>query len=219
MRKFSLLACLALVVLSSCRKDLEYDAGLPIHSDGKSQVIITGDSVLNANTRATDGRIEFAGGYATGAGLYDGADNAIVQAVPYDGYQLVEFTGGSVDGNPNEFSGGNQYAFNIRYTDWKFEVTFKKEYQISVSVDGVGGIVSGGGTYLDGKTCTLTAIADDGYVFDGWYENSSRVSTSSTYNFTTSSDRTITCFSYAAKIPIKNKIIEKSFICFCFVNV
>ena len=88
--------------------------------------------------------MEFTGGYATGAGLYDGEDDATVAAVPYSGYQLVSFTGGPVGGSSSQFSGKNQYSFNIQLRDWKFTVSFKKEYTVTVSA-GTGGTVSGGG--------------------------------------------------------------------------
>lgn len=167
---------------------LEQAVQRPVVPEGKSLVTITGEG-MKAATKSTASRVEFEGGYATGAGLYDGADNAVVEAVPYAGYQLVEFTGGSVDGNPNEFSGGSQYAFNIKYTDWKFEVTFKKEYTITVKAE-AGGTVKGGGTVLDGESCTVTATPNDGYTFAGWYEGSNKVSSDANYTFTVSSNRT-----------------------------
>ena len=132
------------------------------------------------------------GGYATGAGLYDGEDDATVAAVPYSGYQLVSFTGGPVGGSSSQFSGKNQYSFNIQLRDWKFTVSFKKEYTVTVSA-GTGGTVSGGGKVLDGSSCTVTARANSGYSFDGWYEGSSKVSSSASYTFTVSSNRTL-CF-------------------------
>ena len=129
-------------------------------------------------------------GYATGAGLYDGDARASVTAVPYSGYQLASFTGGPVGGNTNQFSGSNQYNFDIDKQDWKFTVSFKKEYTVTVSA-GTGGTVSGGGKVLDGSSCTVTARANSGYSFDGWYEGSSKVSSSASYTFTVSSNRTL----------------------------
>ena len=115
-----------------------------------------------------------------------------VAAVPYSGYQLVSFTGGPVGGSSSQFSGKNQYSFNIQLRDWKFTVSFKKEYTVTVSA-GTGGTVSGGGKVLDGSSCTVTARANSGYSFDGWYEGSSKVSSSASYTFTVSSNRTL-CF-------------------------
>ncbi|WP_420022304.1 InlB B-repeat-containing protein, partial [Bacteroides uniformis] len=44
-----------------------------------------------------------------------------------------------------------------------------------------------------GSSCTVTARANSGYSFDGWYEGSSKVSSSASYTFTVSSNRTL-CF-------------------------
>ena len=157
----------------------------------QSSVIIEGEDGdgQGATTRAGS-RVEFTGGYATGAGLYDGEDDATVAAVPYSGYQLASFTGGPAGGSSSQFSGKNQYSFNIQLRDWKFKVSFKKEFTVTVSA-GTGGTVSGGGKVLDGSSCTVTASANSGYSFDGWYEGSSKVSSSSSYTFTVSSNRTL----------------------------
>lgn len=155
----------------------------------QASITITGDNIVS--TRASsNGRVEFTGGYATGAGLYDGKAQAVVEATPYSGYQLKSFIGGPVGGNTNQFSGGNRYDFPIQSQDWKFSVTFKKEFKISISA-GTGGTVQGGGTVLEDESCTVTAYPDQGYSFDGWYEGTSKVSLSESYTFTVSSNRTI----------------------------
>ena len=52
-----------------------------------------------------------------------------------------------------------------------------------------GGAVSGDGAYESGAECTLTATANDGYVFVNWTENDEEVSTDATYIFTVDADR------------------------------
>ena len=190
MKKLNLISLLLVLLIVSCGKEelIEKEVQRPVVPGKQSSVVITGDSLL-PDTRATSGRVEFVGGYATGAGLYDGEATAQVQAVPYSGYQLTSFTGGPVDGGSNQFSGSNKYSFKIQKRDWKFSVTFKKEYTISVSAS-AGGTVSGGGTILEGTSCTVTARANSGYLFDGWYVESSKVSSSASYTFTVSSNRT-----------------------------
>ena len=54
-----------------------------------------------------------------------------------------------------------------------------------------GGVVSGGGKYLKGKTGVVTASANEGYVFSNWTENGTQVSTSVSYSFTVDVDRTL----------------------------
>jgi hypothetical protein len=54
-----------------------------------------------------------------------------------------------------------------------------------------GGTTSGGGTYHNGQSCTVAAIANNGYAFSNWSENGSPVSTNSSYTFTLSGNRTL----------------------------
>lgn len=52
-----------------------------------------------------------------------------------------------------------------------------------------GGTVTGNGFYQQGETCTLNAIANNGYTFLKWTENGITVSADANYTFTVSSDR------------------------------
>ena len=54
-----------------------------------------------------------------------------------------------------------------------------------------GGTVTGGGTYQEGQSCTVTATANTGYSFASWTENGSVVSTDATYSFTVEADRVL----------------------------
>lgn len=55
-----------------------------------------------------------------------------------------------------------------------------------------GGTVSGGGTFAENTDVTVTASAADGYHFKAWQENGQQVSTSASYTFTLTGDRTLT---------------------------
>ena len=55
-----------------------------------------------------------------------------------------------------------------------------------------GGTVSGGGTYEQGTTCTLTATPAEGYEFVNWKENNTVVSEEATYSFIVEGNRTLT---------------------------
>lgn len=195
MKKLRIIYALFALLAVSCGRDelVENEVQRPVVPGKHSSVVIEGEEGdgQDATTRAGS-RVEFTGGYATGAGLYDGYAFASVAAVAYSGYQLVSFTGGPVGGNSNHFSGSDQYSFDIDFQDWKFKVSFKKEYTITVSA-GSGGSVSGSGIVVEGSTCTVTATANSGYSFDGWYEGSTKVSSSASYTFTVSSNRTF-CF-------------------------
>lgn len=73
--------------------------------------------------------------------------------------------------------------------DWKFNVSFKKEYSITLIAES-GGQVTGGGVKVEGDVCTVTASHFMGNQFDGWYEGANLVSSSDRYSFTVSSNRT-----------------------------
>lgn len=65
-------------------------------------------------------------------------------------------------------------------------------HEIAVSANpSEGGTVAGGGTYVQGVSCTLTATFNSGYVFVNWTENGIPVSTNATYTFTVTEDRTL----------------------------
>ena len=72
-----------------------------------------------------------------------------------------------------------------------------KQYQITVNITKTGnspntpGTVSGAGTYNCGSSATLVATPATGFSFTGWYEGTTQVSTSATYTFTVSGNRTL----------------------------
>ena len=65
-------------------------------------------------------------------------------------------------------------------------------YTISVSANPTnGGTVTGGGTYNQGQSCTVSATANSGFTFTNWTENGSVVSTQANYTFTVTGNRTL----------------------------
>lgn len=66
-------------------------------------------------------------------------------------------------------------------------------YTIRADVTPAGaGSVSGGGSYTEGTSVTLTATANSGYRFVGWMEGDQTVSTDTTYAFPANSNRSLT---------------------------
>jgi hypothetical protein len=59
------------------------------------------------------------------------------------------------------------------------------------SSPGSGGLIIGGGGYSTGLTATLSAAANLGYAFLNWTEGGTIISTSPTFSFVTSADRTL----------------------------
>ena len=65
-------------------------------------------------------------------------------------------------------------------------------YNITVSANPTnGGTVSGGGTYQQGQSCTVSATANSGFTFTNWTENGNVVSTQANYTFTVTGNRTL----------------------------
>ena len=178
-----LLMSVALILVTSCSKEdaVEREAEIP---EGKipvkTEVIV--DGVLQTNTRAST-----EAGYTTGDGLYDITDRVTVAAFANDGYELAAF----YDKKAPSTNLGASHTFDV-LEPRTFKAEFARKYTITVSASPMaGGTVSGGGKFRSGKTCTLTAAANAGYSFDGWYEGSTKLSSSASYSFTVSSNRTI----------------------------
>ena len=129
------------------------------------------------------------GGSVTGGGTYNQGQSCTVHATANSGYTFVNWT-----------ENGTQVSTNANYT---FTVTGNRnlvanfqaqpqQYTISVSANpSNGGIVSGGGTYNQGQSCTVSATANSGYTFVNWTENGTQVSTNANYTFTVTSNRNL----------------------------
>jgi hypothetical protein len=67
-----------------------------------------------------------------------------------------------------------------------------KEYTIKISASpNADGTVSGGGTFVQGTSETVTATPNSGHTFVHWTENGKVVSTSASYTFTLNSNVTL----------------------------
>ncbi|HIV00205.1 MAG TPA: InlB B-repeat-containing protein, partial [Candidatus Stercoripulliclostridium merdipullorum] len=57
-----------------------------------------------------------------------------------------------------------------------------RQYNLTV-ISGAGGSADGAGEYLYNETATVSAVADTGYHFEGWYEGDRKVSGDTVYSF------------------------------------
>jgi hypothetical protein len=130
-----------------------------------------------------------AGGTVSGGGNYPGGSNATVMAVESPGYVFTGWKNGST-----------LASTSLSYT---FPVTTNNSLVANFVVAGVpksvttsanpvaGGTVSGNGTYLTGVIATVVASPKPGYKFSKWQEGSATASTSPSYSFTVTANRTL----------------------------
>lgn len=128
------------------------------------------------------------GGTVEGGGTYEYGQNCTVRATEANGYHFVNWTE-----NGEQVSSDEEYTFTVT-SDRDLVANFQvqlQDYTISVSANPTnGGSVTGGGTYQQGQSCTVSAMANSGgYTFTNWTENGDVVSTDVNYTFTVTGNR------------------------------
>ena len=138
------------------------------------------------------------GGTVTGGGDVSWGESATVTVDVESGYA---FSGWYVNGA--KVSSALEYTFTVT-SDIALVAHLRVlvvEYEISVAAE-IGLTVTGGGTHNAGDSVTLTAVAEDGYDFDGWFEAGSLILSSSPYTFIAARDRTLEARSSATIPPL-----------------
>lgn len=129
------------------------------------------------------------GGSVAGGGTYNQGQSCTVTATPNAGYTFTNWTE-----NGNVVSSQANYTFVVN-SNRNLVANFQAQpqnYTITVSANPTnGGTVTGGGTYQQGQSCTVTATANTGYTFSNWTENGNVVSTQANYTFTVNGNRTL----------------------------
>lgn len=112
--------------------------------------------------------------------------------------KLTGYFSNSVLDNVTESYRLSQNIARVNNNDWPYESNGEEanaedgRLRVSVTASPVGGgTLTGGGYYDEGAQVTVTASAASGYTFDGWYENDTRVSTSTSYAFTIEANRNL----------------------------
>ena len=118
------------------------------------------------------------GGSVDGGGTYASGSTCTLRATPNNGYTFVNWTK-----NGTQVSTNSMYSFTVT-GNGSYVANFEPipvEYTITVNAEPAnGGTVSGGGTYAEGSTCVISAMPNDGYVFENWTRNGTVVSTEPT---------------------------------------
>lgn len=140
-----------------------------------------------ATITATANPVE--GGAVSGGGTYELGTTCTLNAVATTGYEFVKWT---QDGST--VSTDATFSFTVT-SNAVYVAHFNKlvnNYTVSVSLEpSSAGSVIGAGTYEEGTSCTLIAIANPTYSFVSWTENGAVVSTDDHYSFTVNRNRNL----------------------------
>lgn len=129
------------------------------------------------------------GGSVTGGGTYTEGASCTVSATANTNYTFTNWTE-----NGNVVSTNASYTFTVN-SNRNLVANFTyvpPTYTVSVSVNpSNSGTVTGGGSYTEGTSCTVSASANEGYTFINWTENGGQVSTQASYTFTVQGNRNL----------------------------
>ncbi|MCQ2321517.1 MAG: C25 family cysteine peptidase [Bacteroidales bacterium] len=127
------------------------------------------------------------GGTTTGGGTFNPGQSCTVTATPAMGYTFVNWTE-----NGTQVSTQASYTFNVNGNRNLVANFTQPSYTITTSSNpSIGGSTSGGGTFVQGQSCTVHATPASGYNFVNWTENGNAVSTQANYTFTVNGNRSL----------------------------
>lgn len=124
-----------------------------------------------------------------GLGMYDViVGGKVLKASGSDGKRVGVEMGVALDKSQNytviATPNGATYHCSLSYMQF---------YDVAATADpAAAGSVSGAGEYRAGEQVTVTAEAAAGYLFDGWFSGSERISAQPGYTFSASADVTLT---------------------------
>lgn len=125
------------------------------------------------------------GGTVSGGGQYRNGRSATVTATPASGYVFVRW-----EENGKSVSTSASYTFTVS-GNRDLVAVFGHSISLSVSPSSSYGSVSGAGNYKSGASVTVKATPSSGYRFSKWTEDGTTVSSSSSYTFTVTKNRTL----------------------------
>lgn len=144
---------------------------------------------LKAKPTYTITAVAAEGGSVSGDGIVNEGSAVTLVAVANTGYDFV----GWYEEDQTLASNEASYSFTAESNRTLTAKFAKKTYTVSATAQ-EGGQISGipEEKVPHGTNVTLTATANDGYVFDGWYNGETRVSTNAAYTFAAAGDITLT---------------------------
>ena len=126
-------------------------------------------------------------GAVSGGGSYNANQTVSLTASPNAGYSFINWTESGT-----EVSTSSSYTFTATSNRTLVANFVVSNYSVNATTSPVNeGTVTGGGNYNHGSTVTLAASPNTGYSFINWTESGTEVSTSSSYSFAVTSNRTL----------------------------
>jgi hypothetical protein len=166
--------------------------GSVVSTSANYSFTVTGNRALVANFSQSTYTVATSpspstGGTTAGGGTYASGQTATVVATANSCYAFVNWTE-----NGSVVSTSANYSFTVTGNRNLVANFSQVSYTVATSSSpAAGGTTSGGGNKSCGSTATLTAIPNSGYSFANWTENGVVVSTSSSYSFTVTGNRTL----------------------------
>lgn len=124
-----------------------------------------------------------------GEGMYSYGEQAVVTAIPSDGYHFVQWSDGNTD-NPRAISIWSDFTLSAQ--------TEKNTYLVNATCE--NGVITGTGEYQHGAYVSVEVIPNKGYKFDKWDDGSKH----NPYCFIVTQD--VSLIGYV--IPINNAITD-----------
>jgi hypothetical protein len=147
-------------------------------------VVIPGKFAVNLSSAPA------AGGTTSGSGSFNAGTPVTVAATPNPGYIFVNWTDNGV-----QASTSSSYQFVLagnRTLVANFKLIPASQFAVILSSSpAAGGTTTGSGAYNAGSSVTVTATPNLGYTFVNWTEGVVIASTSSSYTFNLSANRTL----------------------------
>ena len=101
-------------------------------------------------------------GSVSGGGIFAEGTNTIISATPNDGFHFAGWQDGDMN-NPRLITVIADATYIASFSETPIQT-----FSVTVYYDESQGFVIGAGTYAEGVTASLAAIAADGYVFTKW---------------------------------------------------
>jgi uncharacterized repeat protein (TIGR02543 family) len=131
-----------------------------------------------------------AGGTLIGAGTFADGSLVTVAAIPNEGFTFTNWTVGET-----VVSTSSSYQFEMDgNTELMANFTAVTAGNFTVNLSSLpiaGGTTNGSGQFSANSTVTVAALPNPGYVFVNWTEGETSVSTSSSYQFVLTANRTL----------------------------